>query len=268
MGNDVVGLIRHRAGKWRNVNLLRNFPEFGQLDRQFGKENFEADSGVEGVQNSGTVGMKLVRKDRLADRVIRPDLEVTLYLDCLAPWDAVREVSGVEVAGHRSNGDEQFRTLNLLKNFRVSNGSDVDLEVTNEFLVVIERSETYTAVSQVVLIDSGLSHGRSVDGELSLFQEVPELLLDAVTDGATIDKDDNVAISLLDQPVNPFDDGRLDFWVILRWLFIERDAEPCGRDPLVCYIGGEGEIHRSLLCKSNPMSADCASQQGRCDAQK
>ena len=254
--NDFVGLIRHRVDKWRNVNLLSNFLEFGQLGRQFGKEAFEADSGIEGVQNSGMVGMELMRKGRSMVSTMRPDFEVTPYLDCLAPWDVVREVSGVEVAKHRSDGDEQFRTLNFLKDFRVRDGSDVDLEVASEFSVVIERSETYAAVSQVVLIDSGLSHRCSVDWELSLVQEVPEFLLDAVTDGASIDEDDNVAISLLDLPVNALDDGSLDIWAILGWLIIERDVQPCGRDPLICYIGGESEIHWSPLYENNPTSAD------------
>jgi hypothetical protein len=40
----------------------------------------------------------------------------------------IREVPGVEVAEHRSDGDEQFRTLNLLKDFRVTDRSNVNLE--------------------------------------------------------------------------------------------------------------------------------------------
>jgi len=81
--------------------------------------------------------MKLIRKDRSAVRATRPDLEVIPHLDCLAPRDVICEVSGIEVAEHRSDGDEQFRTLDLLKDLRVSDGSDVDLEMVNESLAVV-----------------------------------------------------------------------------------------------------------------------------------
>ena len=118
--NDIVGLIRDGVGEWRNIDLLSGFLEFGQLGRQVGKELLKADSGVEGVQNSRVVGMKLIRKQRSAVRAMRPDVEIIPHLDCLAPRDVICEVSGVEVAEHRSDGDEQFRTLDLLKDLRVS----------------------------------------------------------------------------------------------------------------------------------------------------
>ena len=50
------------------------------------------------------------------------------YLDRLAPRDVVGKVSGVEVAEHRSDGDDQFRTLDLFKDFRVSNGPNIYLK--------------------------------------------------------------------------------------------------------------------------------------------
>jgi hypothetical protein len=65
-------------------DLLSNFPEFSQLGRQVGKEPLEADSGVEGVQNSGMVRMKLNRKGRSAVSTHAAGLEVASYLDCLA----------------------------------------------------------------------------------------------------------------------------------------------------------------------------------------
>ena len=118
--NDIVGLLRDGVGKRRNVDLLSSLAEFCQLGRQVWKEPLEADSGVEGVQNSGVVGMKLIRKDESAASAMRPDLEVIPYLDSLAPRDVIREVPGIEVAEHRSDRDDQFRTLDLLKDFRVS----------------------------------------------------------------------------------------------------------------------------------------------------
>ena len=119
--NDIVGLLRDGVGERRNVDLLSSLAEFCQLGRQVWKEPLEADSGVEGVQNSGVVGMKLIRKDESAASAMRPDLEVIPYLDSLAPRDVIREVPGIEVAEHRSDRDDQFRTLDLLKDFRVSN---------------------------------------------------------------------------------------------------------------------------------------------------
>ena len=98
--DDIVGFIRDGVGEWRNVDLLSNFLEFGQLGRQVWKELLKADSGVEGVQNPGVVGMKLIRKDRSAVNAMRPDLEVIPHLDCLAPRDVICKVSGVEVAEH------------------------------------------------------------------------------------------------------------------------------------------------------------------------
>lgn len=69
--NDIVGLIRDGVGERRNVDLLSNFLEFGQLDCQVWKEPLKADSRVESVQNSGVIGMKLTRKDRSVAGTIR-----------------------------------------------------------------------------------------------------------------------------------------------------------------------------------------------------
>ena len=86
----------------------------------------------------------------------------------------IREVSGVEVAEHRSDGDEQFRTLDLLEDFRVADRSNIDLEATNEPTAVVTwKLTTYATISRVVLVDSGLSHWRGIDRELSLVQELP-----------------------------------------------------------------------------------------------
>ena len=63
LSDGVVGLIGNGVGEWRNMDLLRNFPEFGQLGRQAGEEPLEADARVKRVQNSGVIGMKLIRKD-------------------------------------------------------------------------------------------------------------------------------------------------------------------------------------------------------------
>jgi len=69
--DNVVGLIRDGVGEWRNVDLLSNFLEFGQLGRQVWKEPLKAYSGVESVQNSGMIGMKLVRKGQSTASTIR-----------------------------------------------------------------------------------------------------------------------------------------------------------------------------------------------------
>ena len=106
LGNDIVGLIRHSVGEWRNVDLLRNFLELGQLGRQVGEEVLETDSGVDGMQNPGMVRVKLIRKDQSTVSNVWPDLEVVPYLDRLTPWDVVREIPSIEVAEHRSDGDE------------------------------------------------------------------------------------------------------------------------------------------------------------------
>lgn len=57
----------------------------------------------------------------------RLNLGVAPYLDRLSPWDVVREISGVEVAEHRSDRDKQFRTLDLFKDFRVTDRPNVNL---------------------------------------------------------------------------------------------------------------------------------------------
>ena len=62
--DNLVGLVGNRVDEWRNGDLLRNTPEFSQLDSQFWKEFLEADSGEEGVQDSGMIRVKLVRGDR------------------------------------------------------------------------------------------------------------------------------------------------------------------------------------------------------------
>lgn len=69
--DNIVGLIRDGVGEWRNVDLQSNFFKFGQLGCQVWKEPLKADSGVESVQNSGVVGMKLMGRDRSAAGTIR-----------------------------------------------------------------------------------------------------------------------------------------------------------------------------------------------------
>ena len=64
-----------------------------------------------------------------------------------------------------------------------------------------------------------------------------------MADGASIDKDDDITVSLLNELVNTVDDESFDFWVILRGLPIKRGAQPCGGDPLISHIGGKGEIN-------------------------
>ena len=66
LGNDIVRLIGHGVVERRNGDLLRNSLELSQLGRQVGKELLETDSGVEGVQNSGMVRVKLIREDQSA----------------------------------------------------------------------------------------------------------------------------------------------------------------------------------------------------------
>ena len=112
---------------------------------------------------------------------------------------------------------------------------------------------TYTTVSQVVLVDSGLSHRCCIDGELGLVQELPDLLLDTVANGTGIDEDGNIAISLLDQPVNALDDGSLDGRIVLGWLLVDGGAQPRGRDPLIGHICGKSDINRVFLCKIRTM---------------
>ena len=126
--NNVAGIVGNGEGDLRNRDLLRNCPELSQLGRQLGKEPLEADSGVEGVQDSGVVRVKLIR----GDWSVRRDqgLGVAPHLNGLAPWDVIRKVSGVEVAEHRSDGNKQFRTLDLLKDVRVADGSNINLEGT------------------------------------------------------------------------------------------------------------------------------------------
>ena len=124
------------------------------------------------------------------------------------------------------------------------------------------RSATYTTVSWIVLIDSGLSHGRGVDWELGLVQELSQFLLDTMADSASINEDGNVTVSLLDQLVNVLDDGSLDIWVILRWLPVEGGGQSRGRDPLIRYVGGKGKVHRPSLYKSGPMSGNASGDKG------
>jgi len=57
---------------------------------------------------------------------------VVPHLDSFAPWDMVCEVSGIEVTEHRSDGNDQLRALDFLKDLRVTNGPDVYLEVMVE----------------------------------------------------------------------------------------------------------------------------------------
>jgi hypothetical protein len=249
--NHVVGIGGNGEGERRNGDLLSNFLELGQLGRQVGKEPLEADSGIKRVQNSGMVRMKLIGEDRSAAGNMKPGFKIVPYLNGFAPRNVIREVSGVEVTEHRSDGDDQFRTFNLFKDFRVTEGPDVYLETTTEYLVeVTSQSATYATISRIVLINSGLSHGRGVDRELGLVQELSQLLLNTVTDCASVDEDDDIGASLLDQLVNTLDDRSLGVRVVLRWLPIERGAQPRGGDLLVRHISGKGEIHRSSLWKS------------------
>ena len=121
---------------------------------------------------------------------------------------------------------------------------------------------TYTTVSRVVLINSSFSHRCGVDRELGRVQEFSQFLLDTVTDGASIDEDSNITIGLLYQLVNTLYNGILDFWVVLRWLSVERGVKPHGGDLLIRHIGGESEIHRSSLRESGPTSTDRALEKG------
>ena len=175
----------------------------------------------------------------------------------------VREVSGVEVTEHRSDGDYQFRTLDLLEDVRVTDGSNVNLEATAESpAMMTSKSTTYTTVSRIILINSCLSHRRGIDRELSLVQEFSQFLLNTVTNGTSIDEDGNITASLLDQFVNAFDGGSLNIWVILGWLPVEVGAQPRARDPLIRQIGGKGKIHGSSLRKSDPTSKAVSSDKG------
>ena len=107
---------------------------------------------------------------------------------------------------------------------------------------------TYTTVSRVVFINSGLSHGCGVDRELCLVQELPQFLFDTVAKGVGTDENDNIPAGLLDQLIDAVDDGGLDSWVIFGWLPTERILQSRGRDPLIHHIGGKGEIRRPSLC--------------------
>ena len=175
----------------------------------------------------------------------------------------VREVSGVEVTEHRSDGDYQFRTLDLLEDVRVTDGSNVNLEATAESpAMMTSKSTTYTTVSRIILINSCLSHRRGIDRELSLVQEFSQFLLNTVTNGTSINEDGNITASLLDQFVNALDCGSLNIWVILGWLAVEVGAQPRGRDPLIRQIGGKGKVHRPFLRKSDPTSKTVSSDKG------
>jgi len=132
-------------------------------------------------------------------------------------------------------------------------------------MAVTSWSAAYTTVSRVTFIDSRLSHRRGVNRELGLVQELPHFLLDTVADGASIDEDHYVTACFLDELVNTLDDGSFNLWVVLRWLPVEVGTQPCGRDPLICYIGGKREIHRPALCKSYPTSEEWVSRRGRYD---
>jgi len=63
LGNDIVGFVGNGIDEWRNGDFLGNFPKLSQLGRQVRKEPLEADSGVERMQDSGMVGVKLIGED-------------------------------------------------------------------------------------------------------------------------------------------------------------------------------------------------------------
>jgi len=73
-------------------------------------------------------------------------------------------------------------------------------------MAVTSELAAYTTVSRIILVDSCLSHRRGVNRELGLVQELSQLLLDTVTDGASIDKDGDIRASFLDQLVDTLDD--------------------------------------------------------------
>lgn len=114
-------------------------------------------------------------------------------------------------------------------------------------------STTHTTVSHIVLVDGGLSHRCCVDRELGLCQELPDLLLDAVADGTGVDEDGDIAIGLLNQPVNAFNDRSFDGGVILGWLLVNGGVQPRGRDPLIGHICGKRDINRTSLRKTETM---------------
>ena len=68
LSDVIVGFVGDWVGESWNGDLLRNFPEFSQLGRQFGKEALEADSRVKRVHDPGMVGMKLIRDSRSVAR--------------------------------------------------------------------------------------------------------------------------------------------------------------------------------------------------------
>lgn len=114
-------------------------------------------------------------------------------------------------------------------------------------------STTYTTVSHVVLVDSSLSHRCRVDRELGGCQKLPDLLLDAVADGTGIDEDGDIAIGLLDQSVDALNGGSFDGRIVLGWLLVDGGVQPRGRDPLIGYICGKGDINRTSLRKTEAM---------------
>ena len=75
LSNNVVGLVWDGEGEWKNRDLLSSVLEFGQLGRQVGEESLEADPGVKRVQNSGMVGVKLIREISVSGQLFK-DLPV------------------------------------------------------------------------------------------------------------------------------------------------------------------------------------------------
>jgi hypothetical protein len=64
-----------------------------------------------------------------------------LYLDSFALRDVVREVSGVEVAEHRPDGDDQLCALNLFKDVGMADGPNVNLEGEKRVSLPTQRPE-------------------------------------------------------------------------------------------------------------------------------
>ena len=103
--------------------------------------------------------------------------------------------------------------------------------------------DTYAAIPLVVLWDRGLAHGSRIYGEVSLLKEGLNFLFDTVPNRASVDKDNNITLRLVDQLDDLVQDERFRLGVVLWRLEVQWCQKTLARNLDVHDIRGKHQVY-------------------------
>lgn len=122
---------------------------------------------------------------------------------------------------------------------------------------------TYPTITFVILVHSGLAHGRCVDREPCLLKELLHLVADVITEDTGVNEDNDVSFRFFDKLFDLIDDKVFGTGVIETDDTLQGDVKAFGRHLSDDKVGREGEIHRAILRQPIKVSPPSAKQQER-----